>query len=101
MLERILKPIAYTEQAAAVAGRGREAIAASDDDYRAVVAGGRAYSGIDYMEAGFRRNALRASFLSLFEKGRCAGYADRCDHGVPRRYAGHRPDRTGLPSIGT
>jgi aspartyl-tRNA(Asn)/glutamyl-tRNA(Gln) amidotransferase subunit A len=68
MLERILKPIAYTEQAAAVAGRGREAIAASDDDYRSVVASGRAYSGIDYMEAGFRRNALRASFLGLFEK---------------------------------
>jgi aspartyl-tRNA(Asn)/glutamyl-tRNA(Gln) amidotransferase subunit A len=68
MLDRILKPIAYTEQAAAVAGRGSEAIAASDDDYRAVVAGGRAYSGIDYMEATFRRNALRASFLGLFEK---------------------------------
>jgi aspartyl-tRNA(Asn)/glutamyl-tRNA(Gln) amidotransferase subunit A len=68
MLDRILKPIAYTEQAAAVAGRGSEAIAASDEDYRAVVAGGRAYSGIDYMEASFRRNALRASFLGLFEK---------------------------------
>jgi aspartyl-tRNA(Asn)/glutamyl-tRNA(Gln) amidotransferase subunit A len=68
MLDRILKPIAYTEQAAAVAGRGSEAIAASDDDYRTVVAGGRAYSGIDYMEATFRRNALRASFLNLFQK---------------------------------
>ncbi|MDB5516738.1 MAG: putative amidase [Tardiphaga sp.] len=68
MLDRILKPIAYTEQAAAVAGRGSEAIAASDDDYRTVVAGGRAYSGIDYIEASFRRNALRASFLNLFQK---------------------------------
>jgi aspartyl-tRNA(Asn)/glutamyl-tRNA(Gln) amidotransferase subunit A len=68
MLDRILKPIAYTEQAAAVAGRETEALAASDEDYRAVVAGGRAYSGIDYMEATFRRNTLRASFLNLFEK---------------------------------
>jgi aspartyl-tRNA(Asn)/glutamyl-tRNA(Gln) amidotransferase subunit A len=68
MLDRILKPIAYTEQAAAIAGREGEALAASDDDYRAVVAGGRAYSGIDYMEATFRRTSLRASFLNLFQK---------------------------------
>ena len=38
MLERILKPIAYTEQAAAVSARGADALMASDGDYRDVVA---------------------------------------------------------------
>jgi aspartyl-tRNA(Asn)/glutamyl-tRNA(Gln) amidotransferase subunit A len=66
MLDRILKPIAYTEQAAAVAGRTAESLAACDDDYRSVVAGGRAYGGVDYIEATYRRTALRASFLDLF-----------------------------------
>jgi aspartyl-tRNA(Asn)/glutamyl-tRNA(Gln) amidotransferase subunit A len=68
MLERILKPIAYTEQAAAVAGRDRGALAASDDDYRDVIASGSRYSGVEYVEASFRRNALRSSFLELFQK---------------------------------
>jgi aspartyl-tRNA(Asn)/glutamyl-tRNA(Gln) amidotransferase subunit A len=68
MLDRILKPIAYTEQAAAVAGWHTEALAASDDDYRGVVATGRGYSGIDYVEASYRRNALRSSFHELFQK---------------------------------
>jgi aspartyl-tRNA(Asn)/glutamyl-tRNA(Gln) amidotransferase subunit A len=68
MLERILKPIAYTEQAAAVAGHETEALAASDDDYRGVVAAGRSYSGTDYVEATYRRAALRSSFLDLFQK---------------------------------
>jgi aspartyl-tRNA(Asn)/glutamyl-tRNA(Gln) amidotransferase subunit A len=67
MLERILKPIAYTEQAAAVAARSGEALAASEDDYRDVIAAGRKYSGVDYLEAGYRRNALRSSFLELFQ----------------------------------
>jgi aspartyl-tRNA(Asn)/glutamyl-tRNA(Gln) amidotransferase subunit A len=67
MLERILKPIAYTEQAAAVAGYEAEDLAASDDDYRGVVAAGRGYSGTDYVEAGYRRTALRSSFLDLFQ----------------------------------
>jgi aspartyl-tRNA(Asn)/glutamyl-tRNA(Gln) amidotransferase subunit A len=68
MLERILKPIAYTEQAAAVSSRDAVALAASDSDYRDVVAKGARYSGIDYVEAGYRRNSLRASFLELFQK---------------------------------
>jgi aspartyl-tRNA(Asn)/glutamyl-tRNA(Gln) amidotransferase subunit A len=68
MLDRVLKPIAYTEQAAAVAGWETEALAASDDDYRGVVATGRSYSGIDYLEATYRRTALRSSFLDLFQK---------------------------------
>jgi aspartyl-tRNA(Asn)/glutamyl-tRNA(Gln) amidotransferase subunit A len=68
MLDRILKPIAYTEQAAAVASRHSEALAASDDDYREVIASGSNYSGVEYMEANFRRNALRSSFLELFQR---------------------------------
>ena len=68
MLERILKPIAYTEQAAAVSARGADALMASDSDYRDVVAKGASYSGIEYVEAGYRRNSLRMSFLEIFAK---------------------------------
>jgi aspartyl-tRNA(Asn)/glutamyl-tRNA(Gln) amidotransferase subunit A len=68
MLERILKPIAYTEQAAAVSDRDASALASSDSDYRDVVAKGSTYSGIDYVEAGYRRNSLRSSFLDIFQK---------------------------------
>jgi aspartyl-tRNA(Asn)/glutamyl-tRNA(Gln) amidotransferase subunit A len=68
MLERILKPIAYTEQAAAVSTRDARALASSDNDYRDVVAKGARYSGIEYVEASYRRNSLRASFLELFQQ---------------------------------
>lgn len=68
MLERILKPIAYTEQAAAVSARGAAALITSDSDYRDVVAKGASYSGIEYIEAGYRRNSLRMSFLEIFRK---------------------------------
>ena len=68
ILERILKPIAYTEQAAAVAARDASALAASDSDYRDVVAKGATYSGVEYVEAGYRRNSLRISFLEIFGK---------------------------------
>jgi aspartyl-tRNA(Asn)/glutamyl-tRNA(Gln) amidotransferase subunit A len=68
MLERILKPIAYTEQAAAVSTRDACALASSDSDYRDVVAKGARYSGIEYVEASYRRNSLRASFLELFQQ---------------------------------
>jgi aspartyl-tRNA(Asn)/glutamyl-tRNA(Gln) amidotransferase subunit A len=68
MLERILKPIAYIEQAAAVSARGAHALMASDSDYRDVVTKGASYSGIEYVEAGYRRNSLRMSFLEIFGK---------------------------------
>ena len=68
VLDRILKPIAYTEQAAAVARRNSDALAVSDEDYRRVIASGGNYSGVEYVEASFRRNALRSSFLELFQK---------------------------------
>jgi aspartyl-tRNA(Asn)/glutamyl-tRNA(Gln) amidotransferase subunit A len=67
MLERILKPIAYTEQAAAVSARDASALASSDTDYRDVVAKGSTYSGVDYVEASHRRGSLRSAFLEIFQ----------------------------------
>jgi len=66
-LERTLKPIAFTEQAAAVAGKSEDDLARSDADYRRVIAQGRTYSGVDYIEATYRRASLRAAFLALFQ----------------------------------
>ncbi len=68
MLDRILKPIAYTEQAAAVSTRDAGALVSSDSDYRDVVAKGSTYSGVEYVEASYRRNSLRSSFLDIFQK---------------------------------
>ena len=66
VLERTLKPIALTEQAAAVAARADADFAQSDPDYRRAVDQGRCYSGVDYIEATFRRNDLRTRFVDLF-----------------------------------
>jgi aspartyl-tRNA(Asn)/glutamyl-tRNA(Gln) amidotransferase subunit A len=66
VLETTLKPIALTEQAAAVARRPPADLAASDADYHEALVQGRRYSGTDYVEATFRRNDLRARFLALF-----------------------------------
>jgi aspartyl-tRNA(Asn)/glutamyl-tRNA(Gln) amidotransferase subunit A len=68
ILDHTLKPIAFTEQAAAVGGRTVEDLAASEADYRNVVAAGRGYSGTDYIEAGYRRGQLRGAFQRLFER---------------------------------
>ena len=68
LLERTLKPIAFTEQAAAVASKSEADLTRSDVDYRRVIAQGRRYSGIDYIEATYRRGQVRAAFLSLFQK---------------------------------
>jgi aspartyl-tRNA(Asn)/glutamyl-tRNA(Gln) amidotransferase subunit A len=67
-LERTIKPIAYTEQAAAVAGREQSKLARSDSDYHRVIARGREYLGTDYVEATYRRGQLRARFVELFRK---------------------------------
>lgn len=66
VLDEVIKPIAYTEQAAAVMARDADALARSDRDYRDVIARGRAYSGIAYVDAMHRRTQLRAQFLALF-----------------------------------
>lgn len=67
VLEGVIKPIAYTEQAAAVIARDDAWTARSDPEYRDVIARGRAYRGIDYVDAMHRRTQLRAKFLGLFE----------------------------------
>ena len=68
LLERTLKPIAFTEQAAAVAAKSETDLARSEAEYRGVIAQGRSYSGIDYVEATYRRASVRAAFLALFRK---------------------------------
>jgi aspartyl-tRNA(Asn)/glutamyl-tRNA(Gln) amidotransferase subunit A len=68
ILEHTLKPIAFTEQAAAVGGRTAEDLSGSEPEYREVVAAGRRYSGTDYIEAGYRRGQARGAFLKLFER---------------------------------
>ncbi|MBN9021417.1 MAG: amidase [Rhizobiales bacterium] len=66
MLETILKPIGYTEQATAAMGRDAEDLARSEPEFQAVVARGKGFSGTDYMAATHRRAQLRSRFLSLF-----------------------------------
>lgn len=68
ILEHTLKPIAFTEQAAAVAGKTAADLAGSEADYRDVVSAGRGYSGTDYIEAGYRRGQARSAFVKLFER---------------------------------
>jgi aspartyl-tRNA(Asn)/glutamyl-tRNA(Gln) amidotransferase subunit A len=65
-LEHTIKPIAYTEQAAAVAGREQSKLSRSDSDYHRVIARGREYRGTDYVEATYRRAQLRNRFVELF-----------------------------------
>jgi aspartyl-tRNA(Asn)/glutamyl-tRNA(Gln) amidotransferase subunit A len=68
VLEHVLKPIAFTEQAAAVAERDAALLSRSEPEYRAVVAQGRTYRGTDYVEATHRRSVLRGRFLDLFRR---------------------------------
>lgn len=66
ILEDVLQPIAFSEQAASVGERAEEDFAGSDPEFRAVLAKGREYTGVDYVEATHRRNRLRAQFVQLF-----------------------------------
>jgi len=68
ILERTLKPIALTEQAAAAAAKDLRHYEQSDPDYREAIAHGRRYSGVDYIEATYRRGDLRNAFLALFSR---------------------------------
>ena len=68
ILEHTLKPIAFTEQAAAVATKTPFDLAGSKADYRDLVSAGRHYSGTDYIEAGYRRGQARSAFVKLFER---------------------------------
>ena len=66
VLEQVLKPIAFTEQAAAVSGRDPWLLERSEQEYRDVLAKGRTFSGVDYMRATHRRLILRSRFAELF-----------------------------------
>ncbi|UPK29972.1 amidase [Bradyrhizobium sp. 195] len=68
ILEHTLKPIALTEQAAAVATKSAADLASSETDYQAVVSAGRDYSGTDYITASYRRGQARSAFVKLFER---------------------------------
>lgn len=68
VLERTIKPIAYTEQAAAVMLRDAQALSRSDREYQEVIARGRNYRGVDYVDAMHRRTALRGQFLKAFQR---------------------------------
>jgi aspartyl-tRNA(Asn)/glutamyl-tRNA(Gln) amidotransferase subunit A len=68
VLERTIKPIAYTEQAAAVIARAPAALARSDPEYQDVIARGRQYQGIEYVDALHRRTLLRSQFVKAFQR---------------------------------
>jgi aspartyl-tRNA(Asn)/glutamyl-tRNA(Gln) amidotransferase subunit A len=68
LLERVLQPIAFTEQAAAISARDPAVLVRSEQDYRDLIAKGQRYSGIDYMGATHRRMVLRGRFLELFRQ---------------------------------
>lgn len=67
-LEKVLQPIGFSEQAAAVEGRSEADLNLSEPEFQATVAKGRRYSGVDYMTATHERTKLRGRFLTLFEK---------------------------------
>lgn len=68
LLETVLRPIAFTEQAAAVGDRPAEAFALSDPEFRSVVGTGRTYSGTQYVAALHRRAIMRRRLLDLFDR---------------------------------
>ena len=68
VLEGVLQPIAFTEQAAAIAGRDPALFVRSEQDYRDLIAKGHTYSGVDYMRATHRRMMLRGRFVDLFRR---------------------------------
>jgi aspartyl-tRNA(Asn)/glutamyl-tRNA(Gln) amidotransferase subunit A len=68
LLERTLKPIAYTEQAAAARQRDAALLQRSDAEYRALIERGNIYLGIEYVEAMHRRSQLRSRFVELFSE---------------------------------
>jgi aspartyl-tRNA(Asn)/glutamyl-tRNA(Gln) amidotransferase subunit A len=66
LLDDVLKPIGFTEQAAAVSDRDAQSLSRSEPEYRRVIARGRTYRGTDYVKAIHQRQKLRAQFLELF-----------------------------------
>lgn len=66
-LDRILKPIAFAEQAGSVGSRTEADFAESDPDFVAVLQAGRRHQAVAYVEASHRRSALRARFHDMFK----------------------------------
>jgi aspartyl-tRNA(Asn)/glutamyl-tRNA(Gln) amidotransferase subunit A len=66
ILTKILKPIAFTEQASSVGSRPDTAFLDSDEEFRRVIQEGRRFSGVDYMAATHARTQLRGQFVALF-----------------------------------
>jgi aspartyl-tRNA(Asn)/glutamyl-tRNA(Gln) amidotransferase subunit A len=66
LLEDVLQPIGFTEQAAAVMYRSPDDLALSEPEFQAVVAKGRTIRGIDYVDALHKRAQLRGRFLDIF-----------------------------------
>ena len=85
ILEHVLQPIAFTEQAAAISERDPVMFVCSEEEYRAVIAKGRTYSGVDYMRATHRRMTLRGRFGDLFLPGGRADHTDGRGDGLRRR----------------
>ncbi|MEZ5933602.1 MAG: amidase family protein [Alphaproteobacteria bacterium] len=68
VLEAVLKPIGFTEQAAAVGDRSEQDLALSEPEFRATVDQGLTYAGTDYVKALHERAKLRGLFLGVFEQ---------------------------------
>ncbi|MGQ3070407.1 MAG: amidase [Ferrovibrionaceae bacterium] len=66
-LERILKPIAFAEQAASVGSRSDADFAGSDPEFVDVLKAGRRDAAVAYVEAMHRRSGLRARFHEMFK----------------------------------
>jgi aspartyl-tRNA(Asn)/glutamyl-tRNA(Gln) amidotransferase subunit A len=66
LLEEVLQPIGFTEQAAAVMHRTPSELALSEPEFLAVVAKGDSVRGIDYVDALHKRAQLRGRFLDMF-----------------------------------
>ena len=67
LLEDVLQPIGFTEQAAAVMYRKPPEMALSEIEFRSVVARGQTIRGIDYVDALHKRAQLRNRFLEIFK----------------------------------
>jgi aspartyl-tRNA(Asn)/glutamyl-tRNA(Gln) amidotransferase subunit A len=67
LLEEVLQPIGFTEQAAAVKYRTPSELALSEPEFRAVVAKGGSVRGTDYVDALHKRAQLRGRFLDIFK----------------------------------
>jgi aspartyl-tRNA(Asn)/glutamyl-tRNA(Gln) amidotransferase subunit A len=67
LLEDVLQPVGFTEQAAAVMYRNAPEMALSEVEFRSVVAKGQTVRGIEYVDALHKRAQLRGRFLDIFK----------------------------------